>query len=142
MGTREERRAAREEGRPVERATEDRTEEEKAGEREVVTHSRNLPPLSARDLLAMAIGTVGTIVLFILAAACGDETLSREGPGGACFVRLVLAIFFFVITVQSVLALLLFQSTRYRGMWERFFSAATLFGTPLAVALSLLVTEL
>jgi hypothetical protein len=106
--------------------------------------SRNLPPLTPRDLLGIVVAIVGTIVLIVLAANCGggegiDE--SSEGAAGldGCDARLLLAGLVGLVNLAHIAALMLFSSVRYRGFWERAFSWVSLIGTPVAIVVSLLL---
>jgi hypothetical protein len=99
--------------------------------------SPNLPPFRTRDGLALLIGIVGTLALLILATACPDATghgdegvLDSVGP---CTWAFLIAGGFFLINLAHVVALLLMESLKYRGPFERFFSRVTLYGTPLGL---------
>jgi hypothetical protein len=110
-----------------------------AGERP----SGNLPPLSRENLVGIAVAVIGTLVLGALAAACaaGDNSpdLEEGRLDGVCPILILIAVVAALINMAHVVGLLLFQSTRYEGLWQRFFARLSLFGTPLAVALSLVL---
>lgn len=106
---------------------------------EVRTASRNLPPLTRRDVVAMVVGFLGTLVLIVLAANCADEVTVSELGFGPCEVTFLLAGGFFLINVAHVLALTMFQTERYRGPFEKFFAAVSLYGTTAAVVVGLLL---
>jgi hypothetical protein len=105
--------------------------------------SRNLPPFRTQDLLGIAVAIVGTIVLLILAASCADKNHEEGGPlmtiAGGCAPRYLLAGGFFLINLAHVGALLLMESVGYRGPFERLFARLSLFGTPVAIAISAVV---
>jgi hypothetical protein len=98
-----------------------------------VEPSRNLPPLSIRDLASIAVAIVGTAVLIILAADC--DTLGREGFD-RCAARALLAGAFFLVNLAHVVGLTLFQAGPYRGFWRTFFAQTSLYGTPAAIVVS------
>jgi hypothetical protein len=95
----------------------------------------NMPSLARRDWVAIGVGMFGTFALVLLAADCA----SRSGHliEGACAVRMLIAMGAVLINLAHVVALVLFGSVAYRGLWERFFARLTLYGTPLAVAVSI-----
>jgi len=103
--------------------------DEEAGSR-----SGNLPPLSVRDMSGIGVAIVGTIILGILAASCDYGEAST-----GCVVRFLLAVGVALISLAHVVGLLLFESTRYRGLGERFFANLVLWGMPVAIAVSLVV---
>lgn len=106
---------------------------------ELHPESRNLPPLTRRDVIAMVVGFVGTLVLIVLAANCASEIDVSSLAFGACEVTFLLAGGFFLINVAHVFALTMFQVERYRGPFEKFFSGVSLYGTTAAVILGLLL---
>jgi hypothetical protein len=113
-----------------------------AGEEE--PESRNLPPFSPRDLVGIVVAIVGTIVLVVLAASGGDE-LGQPGGFGAedSFsseaAQTVIAGLMGLINVAHVVGLTLFQTGSYRGFWRNFFAWLSLYGTPVAIVISLLL---
>jgi hypothetical protein len=95
-----------------------------------------MPP---RDYTSIAVGVVGTIVLWILAAIClGD--VSEAGMSAGCAIRIGLASAAFFVTVFHITALLFFGSVRYRGRWSTFAANAMLFGIPLAIVIAAIVS--
>jgi hypothetical protein len=104
---------------------------------EVDTRSRNLPPVSVRDMAGIGIAVVGTAILFILAATC-DTAGFAEGFD-SCAARLLLAGAFFLINLAHVIGLTLFQAGPYRGSARRFFAISSIVGTPIAVVVSAVV---
>lgn len=100
---------------------------------EVEGRSRNLPPFSLRDLAGVVVAIVGTGVLVVLAASCGE--IAVEGFN-SCAARLLLAGAFALINLAHVVGLTLFQSGPYRGFWRAFFARTSLYGTPAAIAVS------
>jgi len=114
------------------------------GERQ--PESRNLPPFAFRDVLGMLVAAVGTIALVVLAANCGgDENLNTqgglgdEGGFGGCELRVLIAGGLGLINLTHIVGLMLFQSGPYRGVWRTFFARLSLYGTPAAIVVSLLV---
>jgi hypothetical protein len=99
--------------------------------------SANLPPFSVQDLAGMAVAGLGTALLIFLAVDCAG---AADGPiTGGCAIRILIAGAAALINLAHVVALFLFDSVRYRGLWERVLARLTLIGTPLAIVASLLV---
>jgi hypothetical protein len=92
--------------------------------------SPNLPPFSKRDLLGIMVAIVGTIVLALIAAT-GDP----EGGAGAA--KILIAIAFALLNLAHVVGLVFFSSQQYRGIGQTLFSSLSLFGTPIAIVVSL-----
>jgi hypothetical protein len=108
-------------------------------ERERGGYSRNFPPLSARNVAGIVVAIVGTVILVILAANCAGEEVGGDGTEAGCVVRYILAGAAGLINVAHVVGLMLFESVRYRGLWQRLFAQLSLWGTPAAIVISLLV---
>jgi hypothetical protein len=99
--------------------------------------SYNWPPLSKKDVAGILIAIVGTLLLGALAAACtGDANGATDAP---CIARLLIAVGMALINLAHVVGLFVFQSVAYRGMFSRFFTRMSLFGTIGAVVVSLLL---
>jgi hypothetical protein len=97
--------------------------------------SENLGPVRRQDGLGILVAILGTIVLFILAGACGAA--EGEGQGfdiDQCGIVYLIAGAFFLVNLAHVGALLLMEGVGYRGPFERLFARVSLIGTPLAVA--------
>ena len=103
-----------------------------------VARSRNLPPFEKRDLLGVVVAIVGTIVLVVLAAACGDV---EEGSGSSpsCGARIAIAGAVGLINAAHIVGIFLFESVGYRGFFARMFSLLSLVLTPTAIVVSLLI---
>jgi hypothetical protein len=97
--------------------------------------SRNLPPLSGMDVLGIVVAIVGTLALAILAAstAANDD----QGIGFVSGARMLIAMFAALINLAHVIGIFLFESVDYHGRFQRFFAKLSLYGTPLALAVSL-----
>jgi hypothetical protein len=106
-------------------------DEPESGEVEL---SPNLPPFSARDILGIVVAIVGTIVLAILAANVADHHGSSTAAA-----RTLIAIGFALINLAHVVGLVFFNSQRYRGPGREIFGNISLFGTPIAILVSLLI---
>jgi hypothetical protein len=110
---------------------------------EVEGRSRNLPPYSRFDIAGILIALIGTGVLVVLAADCGSGESFNGGFGAGsfdgCEVRLLLAGLAGVVNFAHVVGLMLFQAGPYRGVWRKFFAHLSLWGTPAAIVVSLLV---
>jgi hypothetical protein len=105
--------------------------------------SRNMPPLSKRDLAGIFVAIVGTLLLGALAADCVGEQSGHDFEEGrlnfACAARILIATGMALINLAHVIGLFLFQSVGYEGMWNRFFARLSLIGTPIAIVASLLL---
>lgn len=106
--------------------------------------SGNWPPLTGRNVIGILVAVLGTLLLGILAAQCvGDapgETNHEEGRLiAACAIRILIALAMALVNLAHVVGLFLFQSVRYEGVFSRFFARLSLIGTPIAVAVSLLL---
>jgi hypothetical protein len=101
------------------------------------TTAYDLPRMPSRQVAAILVGIVGTIVLGILALLCiGD--ISEEGMSAGCAIRIGLALAAFFVTVFHVIGLLFMESVRYRGRWARFAADSMLFGIPPAIVIAAL----
>ena len=112
---------------------------EESPDAEVGGRSGNLPPMTALDIGGIAVAIVGTIVLVVLAATCPGNLQEGGGSDTACVVRAIIAGLFGLINIAHVVVLVLFESLSYRGVWQRFFASLSLFGTPVAIVVSLLI---
>jgi hypothetical protein len=78
-----------------------------------------------------------------LAAAysAGDHSSNLEEGrlGGAGPILLLIALFGALINLARVVGLVFFQGVNYEGIWQRFFARLSMFGTPIAVAVSLVL---
>jgi hypothetical protein len=115
-----------------------------AGRKKGWRPSPNFPPLSRRDLFGIFVAVVGTLLLGVLAAECvGDATGSHdleEGRlGGACAATILIALAMALINLAHVVGLFLFQSVGYEGIFSRFFARLSLFGTPAAIVIVLIL---
>ncbi len=103
-----------------------------------VAKRRNLPPFDRRDLAGLIVAIVGTIVLVVLAAACGDV---EEGSGSdpSCGAKIAIAGGVALINAAHIVGLFLFESGGYRGFFARAFAILSLVVTPVAIVVSLLL---
>jgi hypothetical protein len=108
-----------------------------AGRKRGPRPTRNWPPLNARNVAGILVAVIGTIVLALLAADCADK--DGGAIAGACAAKILIAIGAALINLAHVVGLLLFQSTGYEGLWSRFFARLSLYGTPTAVVVSVLL---
>ena len=113
--------------------------EDSSREGEASGYSGNTPPLSLRDIGGIATAIIGTIILVVLAADCTGESIETWSGDAGCIVRYVLAGGMALINIAHIVGLVLFESVRYRGFWQRFFATFSLVGTPAAIVISLLV---
>lgn len=100
--------------------------------------SRNLPPFSPRDLVGILVAIVGTIVLVVIAAS-GSDDLSGDGGLTSQSVQILIAGGMGLVNLAHVVGLTLFQAGPYRGLGRGLFANLSLYGTPLAIVISLLL---
>ena len=107
-----------------------------SAERELETESRNLPRFTVRDVAGIVVAVVGTLILIVIASSNPDETGS-----GFDFDALhtIIAGVFALINIAHIVGLVLFESVGYRGLPQRFFANLSLYGTPAAIVVSLLL---
>jgi hypothetical protein len=117
----------------------------RAGAGHEQSQPRNLPSFSAPDLLGVVVAIVGTIVLVVLAAT-GNDSLNSNGGFGTedggftqQSARILIAGAFALINLAHVVGLVLFEAGGHRGFARTFFANASLFGTPLAIIVCLLL---
>jgi hypothetical protein len=95
-----------------------------------------VPGLTRSDMVGIVMGIVGTIAAIILAAAIsadsGDET-------GRAAVAILVAIGIALVNLAHVVGLTLMESVRYRGGFAKMFRNLSIFGTPLAVLVNLVL---
>lgn len=111
-----------------------------AGRKKGWRPSPNFPPLGRGDLLGILVAVVGTLALGALAAECvGDATgvndLEEGRLGAACAATILIALAMALVNLAHVVGLFLFQSVGYEGIFSRFFARLSLFGTPIAIAI-------
>ena len=111
-------------------------------ETEVRGPGGNLPPFSRQDFLAVVVAIVGTAALLVVAAI----NISQADNAGAGLelgdlIAALLAMSFFLINTWHVVAIFMFESVGYHGTGAQFFARLSLFGTPLALLLSVLITS-
>ena len=117
-------------------------EELPAGHAEVAADERrarseNLPPYSPRDLLGIVVAIVGTVVLVVLAASgSGGSNLNSLSSQS---VTIMIAGALGLINIAHVVGLTLFQANAYRGLGRELFARLSLYGTPLAIVVCLLI---
>jgi hypothetical protein len=112
---------------------------EEPADGEVRGRSENLPPMTALDIGGTVVAIVGTIVLVVLAATCPGDLQEGGGSDTACVVRAIIAGLLGLINIAHVVGIVLFESVRYRGPFQRLFAQLSLFGTPVAIVVSLLI---
>lgn len=109
------------------------TEERPGAESEVFRDDENLPSITRGDLGGMISGIVGTIAAIVLAAAGpGPETTA----GAAA---ILIAIGVSLLNMAHVVGLVLLESVNERGGPARFLRTTSLYGTPLAVLVNLIL---
>jgi lysozyme family protein len=104
---------------------------------EVEPPSENLPRFSTRDITGILFAIVGTGILVVIAAANPDETASGFDFDA---IHTLIAGAFALINIAHVVGLVLFESVGYRGIAQRFFADLSLYGTAVAIVVSLALT--
>jgi hypothetical protein len=105
------------------------------------THTayKGLPALNRRDVLSIVVAIVGTIALGILTAAGFNADQVRAGDheehrlNVEVVAMALISIGFLLINLGHIVGLLMMQSVRFEGRPTRFFSRISLYGTPVAV---------
>lgn len=106
-------------------------------EEEVIRETRNFPPLKSRDIAGILIGFIGTVALGMIAVAAGTDA-DGDFTGRPAAILLI-AIGAFLINVAHIVGLLLFESVRYTGIWEKFMSRMSIWVTGLGLAAALIL---
>lgn len=101
-------------------------------ETEVRSSPYGLPAMSVRDLAAIAISVVGTIVLMISIAAAGIETSTGK-------LRALLTLYALLLSVYNVFRLVLNEAVRFRRLPVQALSWASIVGVPIAVIVGFLL---
>lgn len=96
--------------------------------------SAYLMSFSRGDFASMTAAVFGTIIAAILAGAVAVE---QGSMGGAAAVAVLITIGLALINMAHVVGLLLMESVRYRGGFNKFFRYLSLVGTPLVVLVNL-----
>jgi hypothetical protein len=86
-----------------------------------------LPPMSTRDRLALALGPLGTVALWLLASDCQGELAHDVSGDAGCIAITLLAIFALIITAIHVPALLLLRAGRSTSKGLMDFVSLTMF---------------
>jgi hypothetical protein len=106
-------------------------------EDEEIERTRNVPPLTRRDVVGILVGFFGTIALGLISVASG---LNDGGDiDGAAAAILLLAIGAFLLNAAHIVGLVFFQSVRYTGIWERFMARTAMIYTLGALVLALIL---
>jgi hypothetical protein len=116
---------------------------DESDQKEMEPGSRNLPPLAGRDVAGIVVAIVGTIVLVILAASCGKDFSTQGGLVNSglsgCSARTIIAGAIALANIAHVVGLVLFESVGERNGYQRFFANLSLWGTLVAIPVSILV---
>ena len=92
-----------------------------------------VPRLSALTVAGLAVGILGTIGLWVLAAIPTGSHLHFSA------IRLLLALYSTLVNLGQIVGLMMFETVRFRRLPERAFSLVALVGTPIAVVISVFV---
>lgn len=95
-----------------------------------------LPGMSRGDFAGILAGIFGTIAAAILAAAVAADSGGETGRAAAA---ILIAIGIALVNLAHVVGLTLMESVRYRGGFNKLFRYLSLFGTPLAVLVNLVL---
>jgi len=99
--------------------------------------SDNLPRFHPRDLVAMVVGVVGTIVTAVLAAAVVGGAPDTQSEWSA--IAVLVAIGIALLNLAHVVGLTLFQSVHYRSGGGRLAGSISLIATPVAMLVNLAI---
>ncbi len=113
--------------------------QDRADPEEEEPESRNLPPFSPRDLLGIAVAIIGTIVLVILAASGNDNLNDGSNAFSSQSAKILIAGAMALLNIAHVIGLVLFQTGPNRGLGRDLFARLSLFGTPTAIIVCLLL---
>jgi hypothetical protein len=116
-----------------------------AGRKKGWRPSYNWPPLSRRDIVGIVVAIVGTLILGVLASKGvanshnngNDHEENRLGAEVAAMILIALGMA--LVNLAHIVGLFLFQSVRYEGIFSRFFARLSLYGTPAAIVLTLIL---
>jgi hypothetical protein len=103
-------------------------------ETEVEPTAYGLPAISARDLAAIVISIVGTIVLVVSIAATSGGLESSTGK-----LRALLAVYAGLLAVYNVFRFILNEAVRFRRLPIQALSWLSILGVPIAVMVGLVV---
>lgn len=106
-------------------------------EEEIIRETRNFPPLKKRDIAGILIGFIGTVALGMIAVAAGTDA-DGDFTGRSAAILLI-AIGAFLINVAHIVGLLLFESVRYTGIWEKFMSRMSVWVTGVGLVAALIL---
>jgi hypothetical protein len=100
--------------------------------------SRNLPPLSRTDLAGIAVAAIGTAALVLLAVVSlgSDHT---NPYSWVTIARVLIATGAILVNLAHVVGIFFFESVDYHGPYQRLFARLSMVGTPVAVAVSLII---
>ncbi len=98
--------------------------------------SAYLPGLSRGDLAGIVAGILGTIVAAVLAGAVLADAGTQGGRQAAA---VLIAIGVALVNLAHVVGLTLMETVRYRGGFNKLFRYMSLFGTPIAVLVNLVL---
>ena len=109
-------------------------------ERTAAEHARKefetdyLPPLSVRDRVALALGPLGVLALWLMAANCQGDIFHDYAPhDAACIALFTIATLATVVVAIHVPFLLLLRSGNERGGLASFMGKTILYGMPVAL---------
>jgi hypothetical protein len=97
--------------------------------------SQNMPPLSHEDIAGIAVAGLGTAALIMIAV------ISAGGEHGdysvVTIIRTLIATALLLVNMAHVVGILFFESVDYHGPFQRFFARLSMFGTSIAIVVSL-----
>ncbi|MGK2933460.1 MAG: hypothetical protein ACSLFD_11970 [Solirubrobacterales bacterium] len=106
-------------------------------EEEKFERTRNLPPMTRRDVFGILVGLFGTIGLGLIAVGAGMK--DDDSIDGAAAAVMLLAIGAFLLNAAHIIGLVFFQSVRYTGIWEKFFARLSMVYTLSALVIALVL---
>ncbi len=111
--------------------------------RAVVHGDGNLPDFRVRDLVAIVVAIVGTIVLGVIAArdiSVAADATNGTSLGAGSLITALLACGFFLINVWQIVGLTFFESVGYYGAGSAILARISLYGTLGAIVVALILS--
>ena len=114
----------------------DREPAKELTEEEVIQRTRNVPPIRKQDIVAILFGFVGTFAIALMAVDSGVSDNGDISGGSAAILLLAMGVF--IINVAHTVAVLVFESVHYEGIWERFIAWSAIAITAVSLVASVI----
>ena len=99
--------------------------------------SGNLPPLTRMDIVGIVVAALGTAALIMIAAITLDN--DSGSYDAVTIARVLIATGALLVNMAHVVGILFFESIDYHGPFQRFFARLSMFGTAVALIVSLAI---